>query len=173
MHFFEQLYENPEALREFVAAMSGFQGGNFMALVSAFDFSKYRTVADLGGADWFLCCTIAQHHPAVACTTYDLPPVKPLAEARIERSKLQGRVKAENIDIESDPLPAADVITMGNVLHGDDEAIETTVGAEDVRRRHRRWRLHRHREHHRQRAKAEHARPADEPAHADREWEWL
>src|SRR5262249_33285104 len=124
MHFFEQLYENPEALREFVAAMSGFQGGNFMALVSAFDFSKYRTVADLGGADGFLCCTIAQHHPAVACTTYDLPPVKPLAEARIERSKLQGRVKAENIDIESDPLPAADVITMGNVLHGDDEALK-------------------------------------------------
>jgi len=53
MHFFEQLYENPEALREFVAAMSGFQGGNFTALISAFDFSKYRTVADLGGADGF------------------------------------------------------------------------------------------------------------------------
>jgi len=50
--------------------------------------------------------------------------VKPLAEARIEQSKLQGRVKAENIDIEKDPFPAADVITMGNVLHGCDEALK-------------------------------------------------
>jgi len=122
MHFFEQLYQSPENLHEFMAAMSGFQGGNFAALVKAFDFSKYRTVADLGGADGFLCCMIAQHHRVVTCTTYDLPPVKPLAEARIEQSKLRNRVKAENIDVEKESFPAVDVITMGNVLHGYDES---------------------------------------------------
>jgi hypothetical protein len=47
--------------------------------------------------------------------------VKLLAEARIEQSKLRNRVKAENIDVEKEPFPAADVITMGNVLHGYDE----------------------------------------------------
>src|SRR5713101_4321468 len=114
MNFFHNLYQSPEKLHEFVAAMTGFQGGNFAALVKAFDFSKYRTVADLGGADGFLCCMIAQHHPGVTCTTYDLPPVKPLADTRIEQSTLQNRVKAENIDIEKDSFPAADVITMGN-----------------------------------------------------------
>lgn len=127
MHFFEELYRSPEFLHQFMAAMSGFQGGNFAALVKAFDFSKYRTVADLGGADGFLCCMIAQHHPTVTCTTYDLPPVKPLAEARIERSKLQSRVKAENIDIEKESFPAADVITMGNVLHGYNEQSKQRV----------------------------------------------
>jgi hypothetical protein len=127
MHFFEELYRSSEFLHQFMAAMSGFQGGNFAALVKAFDFSKYRTVADLGGADGFLCCMIAHHYPTVTCTSYDLPPVKPLAEARIERSKLQSRVKAENIDIEKEPFPSADVITMGNVLHGYSEPAKQRV----------------------------------------------
>jgi len=122
MHFFEELYKSPQWLREFMDAMSGFQAGNFMALVKAFDFSKYRTIADLGGADGFLCCLIASHHPGVTCTTYDLPPVKPLAEERIIRSKLEDRVKAAIIDLDkAASFPSADVITMGNILHGYNE----------------------------------------------------
>jgi 2-polyprenyl-3-methyl-5-hydroxy-6-metoxy-1,4-benzoquinol methylase len=122
MHFFEALYRSPEKLHEFMDAMSGFQAGNFVTLVKAFDFSKYKTIADIGGADGFLCCTIAQHHPGVTCTTYDLPPVKPLADARITRSNVQGRVTAENIDIDkAAAFPSADVIVMGNILHGYDE----------------------------------------------------
>lgn len=121
MHIFEELYRSPERLHEFMDAMSGFQAGNFAALVAAFDFSKHRTVVDLGGADGFLCCLIAQQYPGVTCTTCDLPPVKPLADARIERLQLQGRVRAENIDIDKDAFPRADVMTMGNILHGYDE----------------------------------------------------
>jgi len=123
MHFFEELYRSPEKLHEFVDAMAGFQGGNFAALVRSFDFSKYKTVADLGGADGFLACMIAQHHLKVTCTTYDLPPVKPLADERIRRSNLQARVTAANIDLDKAPsFPSADVIVMGNILHGYDEA---------------------------------------------------
>jgi hypothetical protein len=119
MHFFEELYKNPERLHEFMDAMSGFQAGNFMALVNAFDFSKYKTIADLGGADGFLCCMIASKYPGVTCTNYDLPPVRPVAEERILKSKLQDRVKADIIDIDkAASFPSADVITMGNILHG-------------------------------------------------------
>lgn len=128
MHFFEELYRSPEKLHEFMDAMSGFQAGNFSVLVRTFDFSKYKTVADLGGADGFLCCMIARHHPGVRCTTYDLPPVKPLAEKRIRESKVQDRVTAETIDIDkAASFPAADVITMGNILHGYDESSKRTI----------------------------------------------
>ena len=102
MQIFEELYRSPERLVEFMDAMSGFQGGTFAALVKAFAFGDYQTVADLGGADGLLCCMIAQQHPAVACATYDLPAVKPLAEARIRREHLEDRVRAENIDVEKD-----------------------------------------------------------------------
>jgi hypothetical protein len=123
MHFFEELYRSPEKLHEFMDAMSGFQAGNFMALVKSFDFSRYKTIADIGGADAFLSCMIAEHHPGVTCTTYDLPAVKPLADERIRRSNLQDRVSAGNIDIDTAAsFPSADVIVMGNILHGYDEA---------------------------------------------------
>jgi len=128
MHFFEELYRSPDTLHEFVEAMSGFQAGNFMALVKAFDFSRFKTIVDLGGADGFLSCTIAQRYPSVTCTTYDLPPVKPLAEERIRRANLQDRVTAANIDLDkADILPAADVVVMGNILHGYDEASKQRV----------------------------------------------
>jgi hypothetical protein len=128
MHFFEELYKNPEWLHEFMDAMSGFQAGNFMALVNTFDFSKYKTIADLGGADGFLSCMIALRHPRVTCTTYDLPPVKPVAEQRIVNSKLQDRVKAASIDLDkATSFPSADVITMGNILHGYNEESKRQV----------------------------------------------
>jgi hypothetical protein len=71
---------------------------------------------------------IASHHPGVTCTTYDLPPVRPVAEERIVRSKLQDRVKAAIIDIDkAGTFPSADVITMGNILHGYNEESKQQV----------------------------------------------
>ena len=62
--------------------------------------------------------------------TYDLPPVKPVADERIARSKLQDRVKAAIIDIDkAAAFPSADVITMGNILHGyNEESKQQVIG---------------------------------------------
>jgi hypothetical protein len=127
MHFFEQLYQSPEKLKEFVNAMSGIQGGNFMTLAKKFDFSKYKTMADIGGADGFLCCMIALQHPAISLTTYDLPPVGPLAEEAIENFNLANRIKIESGDFLKDPIPSAKIISMGNILHGLNETTKLTL----------------------------------------------
>ena len=118
MHFFEDLYKSPEKLSEFVDAMSGIQGGNFMTLVKKFNFSNYKTLADIGGADGFLSALISLNHPQIACTTFDLPPVAPLAEAKLKQFNVADRVKVASGDFEKDPLPSAEIITMGNILHG-------------------------------------------------------
>src|SRR5919201_1482779 len=47
---FEELYSDPARLEQFMAAMAGISRGNFEALAQKFDFSKYRTVCDVGGA---------------------------------------------------------------------------------------------------------------------------
>jgi hypothetical protein len=57
-------------------------------------------------------------HPKILCTTFDLPPVEPLANARIAKFNLQERIKAIGGDFLKDPIPSAEVITMGNILHG-------------------------------------------------------
>ena len=127
MHFFEDLYKSPEKLNEFVNAMSGIQGGNFMALVKKFNFSNYKTMADIGGADGFLSALVAKHHPNIACTTFDLPPVTPIAEAKLKQFGVADRVKVIGGDFEKDPLPSAELITMGNILHGMNEEGKLTL----------------------------------------------
>ncbi len=118
MNFFNDLYKDPKKLREFIEAMSGIQMGNFMMLAKKFDFSKYKTMADVGGADGFLSCIVAAQHPSVNFITYDLPPVAPVAKEKIEKFNLSDRIKVESGDFLKEEIPSAEIITMGNILHG-------------------------------------------------------
>lgn len=119
---FEALYADPQKLEGFLAAMGGLQLGNFMSLAASFDFSKHRSVCDVGGARGDLCCVLAQHHPHLSLTNFDLPPVCAVARRHIDACGVAGRVEVVAGDFSCDPLPAADVIVMGNVLHDWDEA---------------------------------------------------
>ena len=121
MQFFDELYKSPEKLNEFMNAMSGIQVGSFMELAKKFDFSKYKTLADIGGADGFLCCIIALQNPSITCTTYDLLPVAPLAKERIAKFNLTDRIQVASGDFLKETFPSADIITMGNILHGMNE----------------------------------------------------
>lgn len=121
MEFFTELYSDEGRLREFVNAMTGIQTGNFMALASKFDFSRYGTMLDVGGADGWLSIQVCLRHQQIRCITLDLPPVAPLAEARISAFDLSDRIKVLGADFLKDEFPAAELITMGNILHGMDE----------------------------------------------------
>ena len=59
---FEELYSDPARLEQFMQAMAGISRGNFEALAQKFDFSRYRTVCDVGGATG-RSRTIARHAP--------------------------------------------------------------------------------------------------------------
>ena len=118
MEFFGELYKDPLKLQEFMDAMSGIQMGNFMTLVNTFDFSRYNSLADIGGADGTLSIQICLHHADIQCKTYDLPPVEPLAKKRIATFNLGNRIEVLSGNFLKDELPTAEVITMGNILHG-------------------------------------------------------
>src|SRR5436190_3946014 len=114
---FEELYSDPARLEQFMKAMQGISGGNFQALAAKFDFSQYETVVDVGGATGQLCTILATRHPHLRCTSYDLPAATPIAEKAIAAAGLTDRVAAASGDFFADPLPQADVITMGLILH--------------------------------------------------------
>ena len=114
---FEELYRNPARLEQFMAAMSGISRPNFRALAERFDFSPYRTLCDVGGAAAELSCAVAARYPDIRCTSFDLSVVEPIARANIARRGLAGRVGTAAGDFFRDPLPRADVITMGMILH--------------------------------------------------------
>ena len=114
---FEAIYANEPKLREFLHAMGGVQMGNFMMLANAFDFSNYNTLCDIGGSGANLSIHLAKHHNHLTCTSFDLPPVTPVANENIDHMGLGNRVTAISGDFFVDDFPKADVITMGNILH--------------------------------------------------------
>ena len=114
---FETLYEEAPRLEQFMAAMRGISVGNFVAFAETFDFSPYQTLCDVGGATGLLSSLVAQRHPHVHCTTFDLPAVEPIARRWIAKEGLADRVSVVSGDFLKDSLPKADLITMGMILH--------------------------------------------------------
>jgi hypothetical protein len=121
MEFFSDLYKNADRLQEFMNAMSGIQMGNFLVLVNQFNFNEYHSMLDLGGADGWLSIQVCLRHPDIHCTSFDLPPVEPLAKEKIKQFNLDDRISTASGDLLKDAFPKADVITMGNILHGMNE----------------------------------------------------
>jgi hypothetical protein len=114
---FDELYSDPDRLEQFMNAMSGISMGPFHALAEKFDFSNYETLCDVGGATGQLSITVANRHPHMRCATHDLGVVEPIAKRTIEGAGLTDRVITEAGDFFAEPLPKADVVTMGMILH--------------------------------------------------------
>jgi SAM-dependent methyltransferase len=114
---FETLYAEPERLEQFMRAMAGISAGNFRLLAERFDFSRYSTVCDVGGATGQLSIILAQRHPHLRCLSFDLPVVEPIARRSIAAAGVGDRVTPVSGDFLCQPLPRADVITMGMILH--------------------------------------------------------
>jgi hypothetical protein len=118
---FAAIYPDPIKLNEFINAMSGIQMGNFMAFAQQFDFSSYKTLTDVGGSAGLLSLMVARHQPHMSCTSFDLPPVEPIAINTIAHFGLSDRVKTAAGDFFESPIPPSDVVVMGNILHDWDE----------------------------------------------------
>ncbi len=114
---FEALYAEPAKLEQFLNAMTGISRINFEALAEKFDFSKYKTLCDVGGATGLLCIEAAKKHPQLRCVSFDLPEVEPIAQRHIAAAGLSDRITTAAGNFFTDPLPKADVITMGMILH--------------------------------------------------------
>ncbi|WP_228853461.1 acetylserotonin O-methyltransferase [Aegicerativicinus sediminis] len=114
---FEAIYANEDRLREFIHGMGGVQAGNFMKLAHDFDFSKYKTLCDVGGSGGNLSIHVAKNNSHMKCISFDLPAVSPIAQANIDRFGFGDRIEVRSGDFFEDDLPNADIITMGNILH--------------------------------------------------------
>lgn len=122
-NFFSALYEDPARLRQFLAAMTGITLGAAQAIARQFPWRDYRTFVDVGTAQGGLPVQIALAHPHLAGGGFDLPPVGPIFEEYVASFGLADRVRFHPGNFFTDPLPRADVLVMGHILHdwSDDE----------------------------------------------------
>jgi predicted O-methyltransferase YrrM len=114
---FEELYQELPKLEQFMGAMTGLSRINFEAFAAKFDFSNFKVLCDVGGATGLLCIEVAKKHPHLRCTSFDLPPVEPIAQRHIAAAGLSDRIDTASGDFFKHPLPKADIITMGMILH--------------------------------------------------------
>jgi hypothetical protein len=115
---FEVLCRDPARLRLFMAAMTSISLGTARAMAEKFPWQEYRTFIDIGAAQGALPVQVALAHPHLAGGGFDLPPVGPIFEEYVATAGLTERLRFYPGDFFTDPLPHAEVLVMGHILHG-------------------------------------------------------
>jgi hypothetical protein len=116
-NFFTALYQDPVRLKGFAHAMTGISTGAAQAIARQFPWSKYQTFADVGTAEGCVLAQVALAHPHLAGVGFDLPPLGSIFDEYVASFGLQDRLRFHGGDFFTDPLPSADVLVMGRVLH--------------------------------------------------------
>ena len=115
--FFSTLYSDPQKLRQFLAAMSGLSMGSAIAIAKKFPWKNYKTFIDIGGAQGCVSVQVALAHRHLTGGEFDLSPVGPVFRDYVESFGLDDRLTFTPGDFFKDPLPSADVLIMGHILH--------------------------------------------------------
>jgi hypothetical protein len=114
---FAALYADPARLKGFLKAMTGGSHGANLAIAAKFPWSQYKTAVDVGTAQGDLITQVALANPHVQGAGFDLPEVAPIFEEYVEANGVSGRVKFSPGSFFDQPLPPADVMMMGHILH--------------------------------------------------------
>ena len=114
---FETIYADPARLKEFLRAMTGVSHGANLAIAAKFPWANYKSVVDAGPAQGDLLVQVALKNQHLLGIGFDLPEVAPIFEEYVEVNGLASRVQFQRGSFFTDPLPKADVVMMGHILH--------------------------------------------------------
>ena len=115
--FFDTIYADPARLGLFLAGMTGISRGSALGIAAKFPWADHRVHVDLGTAQGDLPVQVALAHPHLTGGGMDLPVVAPHFEAYVAANGLSDRLSFHPGSFFTDPLPEADVYTMGHILH--------------------------------------------------------
>jgi len=115
--FFGALYADPARLRQFAHAMSAISMPAAHVMAERFPWERHSTVFDLGCAEGAVPVQIALRHEHITGGGFDLPVLGPVFEEHVAAFGLGDRLRFHGGDFFADPLPEADVLVMGHVLH--------------------------------------------------------
>jgi acetylserotonin N-methyltransferase len=102
---FSGFFRTEESKREFLKGMHGFGRISSPGVAAAFDLSRFHRLIDLGGASGHLAEAVHERYPQIQAQVFDLPEV-----ANLYPGTIAG-------DFFSDPLPQADLYSVGRILH--------------------------------------------------------
>ena len=114
---FDHLFATEREKHTFLAGMNGHGLLSSPAAVAAFDLSGFQHMVDLGGATGHLVVAACRRYPTLRATVFDLAKVTPVTRSYIDQAGLQKRIGIQSGDFFTDPLPAADLYSVGRILH--------------------------------------------------------
>jgi hypothetical protein len=116
-NLFEAIYSNPPSLRGFLKAMTASSAAPAMVMASSFPWDRYKTVIDIGCAEGCVPVQVALAHDHIGGGGFDLAVVEPFFDEYVAAAGLSDRLSFYPGDFFKDPLPSADVLVMGRILH--------------------------------------------------------
>jgi O-methyltransferase domain/Dimerisation domain len=115
--FFAALYADSDRLAQFARAMSAVSGGATQVIADKFPWRDHSSVIDIGCAEGAVPVQVALAHEHITGGGFDLPAMGPIFDAYVARFGLGERLTFTAGDFFADPLPEADVLVMGHILH--------------------------------------------------------
>jgi hypothetical protein len=106
--------QHPDEAEHFNAAMAAKSRAVVPAVVDAYDFARFATIADIGGGRGHLLHAVLERAPRAAGILFDLPQV--VAETA-RGDPLSPRIEVVAGDFFADPLPAADAYLLMDLIH--------------------------------------------------------
>jgi predicted transcriptional regulator len=116
-NLFDAIYPDPARLRLFLSGMTGFSLPTAHAIARKFPWGNYKTFVDVGSAQGAVPVQVALAHHHISGVGFDLPPVRPVFEEYVASFGLTERLHFHPGSFFTDPLPSADVLIMGRILH--------------------------------------------------------
>jgi SAM-dependent methyltransferase len=108
---------SPEDQRHFFRGLHPGTLANGRELAARYDFSPYRTLADVGGGSGGMALALTDAYPHLRATVIDLPMVTPLTQQFIAEAGAADRVQVVAADVVNAPVPGTyDVAVLRSLL---------------------------------------------------------
>ena len=117
MPIFEYLAQHPEEASHFSAAMVGYHGAEPPAVAAAYDFGRFGTIVDVGGATGNLLAAILSRHAAPRGVLFDRPHVVAEAPALLTAHGIQDRVTLEGGSFFEGVPAGGDAYVLSHIIH--------------------------------------------------------
>jgi hypothetical protein len=122
MPLFDYLADRPEQAALFDAAMVSIHGRETSAMLAAYDFGQFGTLADLGGGNGSVLLAILQQHPVLRGILFDLPNVAERAQTLVAAAGFAPRCAVIGGSFFESAPTGADAYLLRHIIHDwDDE----------------------------------------------------
>jgi O-methyltransferase domain/Dimerisation domain len=119
---YEVLYADPVRLAQFARAMTSVSASSARMIAAKFPWQEHSSMINIGCVEGVVPVQVALMHEHITGGGFDLPELGPIFDAYIAGFGLGERLSFTAGDFFTDPLPQADVLVIGHVLHSYDVA---------------------------------------------------